>query len=560
MVSGTAPALTKLSFRRDVRLFLGALVGFLALLVVLLLFMLRSFLLHTEEAIVGGWNSVAAIAADEVSSGPNLSAVELQLSAIRARYGIAGATLVTPEGRQITSGALIGDEQTATVTRDTQVGRLVLLFDDSGLYALRRTFRLTAIISLLAVTAGGILLLLYLPRITRPIEEMLDSASEISERHPEIDEQQYLIQTFRSSIETLKTQKQELQHLHDLQKERADDLARVTASLTRSLTSGFLAVDPAGNVVDLNVAAREILEPRGVVTGLDVREAFGDNDFTTAIRDAVEHRAALRRSEITIERESARLLVGLTTVPLVDEEGRFLGMLALFTDLTGYRELESRVRDLQNLADLGELAGGIAHEFRNALSTILGYHKLARRAASREDAERAVEKSEAEALLLSRAVDQLLGFAKPMTIERQPIDVLDLVRDVCMRFREDGATLECGGTEAHVEGDPALLARALDNIVRNALHSVRQKGSGAVHVTVSGGEGARVVVEDEGVGVDPADVPRLLLPFQSEKPGGYGLGLPLARKIILLHGGSLRFTGRKGAGAVVTVELPGRAV
>ena len=76
-----------------------------------------------------------------------------------------------------------------------------------------------------------------------------------------------------------------------------------------------------------------------------------------------------------------------------------------------------------------------------------------------------------------------------------------------------------------------------------------------IRVAVTGSPRPTVRVEDEGVGVDPADVPRLMLPFQSEKAKGYGLGLPLSRKIALLHGASFGLTGSVGAGAVATIEF-----
>jgi signal transduction histidine kinase len=64
-----------------------------------------------------------------------------------------------------------------------------------------------------------------------------------------------------------------------------------------------------------------------------------------------------------------------------------------------------------------------------------------------------------------------------------------------------------------------------------------------------------VRVEDDGIGVDPADVPRLMLPFQSDKAKGYGLGLPLSRKIALLHGASFELTGTLGSGAVAIIRF-----
>ena len=540
------------------RVFLGALVGFLGVLVVLLLLFLRSFLEHTTDAIADERQAIANMAASEVAGGVDRSVAELQLSSMRGRYGAAGAALIARDGQRVTSGVTPETAGVATIRRVTPAGTLVLVFDDGRVQTLRRTFLLTTTISLAAVVAGALLLALFLPRITRPIERMLDSAAEIRVRAPHDDEQEYLIDTFRTSIDQLKSQKQELQVLHDAQKVRADDLERITSALTRSLTSGFLAIGPDGNVVDLNAAAREILhtgdEP---LAGRHLTAVLGDTRFSKALMDAVEHRAAMTRAEVAIESEAGAQVIGLTTVPLVDADERFLALLALFTDLTPYRELEERVREMQTLADLGEISAGIAHEFRNSLSTMLGYLKLARRAGTIDDTSKAIEKSEREAALLAEAVDRLLAFARPMKLDRHRIDLLDLAGEVCERIAATDVPVTCDGVRAEVQGDRVLLVRALDNLVRNAVDSVREKGSGGVRVTVGDGEMPHVRIEDDGVGLDPADVPRLMLPFQSLKPSGYGLGLPLARKIILLHGGTIRLTGRKGEGAVATVELLG---
>jgi len=64
-----------------------------------------------------------------------------------------------------------------------------------------------------------------------------------------------------------------------------------------------------------------------------------------------------------------------------------------------------------------------------------------------------------------------------------------------------------------------------------------------------------VTIADTGIGLDPAAAPRFFLPFQSGKPNGFGMGLPLAKKIVLLHGGTLRLSGEIGKGAVATIEF-----
>jgi len=356
MVSRASPALTRIGFRRDVRLFFGSLVGFLAVLIVVLLLLLQNFLEHAQAATRQNWSNVVQMTIDDIERFNLLSdpgSLEARLSILQARYGIAGIT-VTRGGRAISVG-LPQRENVERMVRSFQGATIVFVFDTSDLTAITRTFWATAVISLLGTAAAAMLVIFYLPRITRPIESMLDAASQLEQRDPAHDEQQYLIDTFRRSIVTLREQEAELQRMHDLQKERADDLARVTAALTRSLTSGFMAIDPEGRVVEINSAGREILRPNGDVAGLPLEDGFGRTPFSDAVRSAVEQRIGLTRLELQLGKQT----IGLTTVPLVGEEQQFLGVLALFTDLTHIRDLESRVRELQTLADLGEISSGL---------------------------------------------------------------------------------------------------------------------------------------------------------------------------------------------------------
>jgi len=561
MVAGSVrPALTRVGFRRDVRLFLASLVGFLIILLAGALLLLQRFEQETERAILSTWEHSASLAARELSALSTAEQADMQtrLMLMMGRYELAGAVITRARGGIVNVGISPAAEGVETIARPISFGTLTAVFDAGRLNHTRTTFLVTASSTLIAAALATILMLLYLPRITEPVEQMLASAAEVRDRAPHDDEQQYLIDTFRESITRLKAQEEELLLLHHAERTRADDLERVTEALTRSISSGFVSVDPAGRLIDVNAVARDILgTTRDEMRGLTIDEAFGDSEFSRTLLAAVESQSTINRRELAVTAGEQPRVVGLTTVPLLGVERQFLGMLALFTDLTPVRRLEGRVREMQNLADLGEISAGIAHEFRNSLSAILGYLRLSKNHASPE-ALKPVENAEREAYALSKAVDALLIFAKPMAFEKDVVDLYevsgDIVQRVSSQFPE--VTIECRGEPAIVKGDAHLLGRVLENLLRNAVDSVKQQGSGAIRVVVSGEPEPGVAIEDDGIGLDPASVQRLFLPFQSDSPGGYGLGLPLVKKIVLLHDGTVDLTGEPGKGARATIRFP----
>lgn len=550
--------LTRVGFRRDLRLFLGFLVGFLVALIFILLFLMRTNLVRAEEAADRSHQLLADVVAETVNRTA-LAELDTQLLVLRGHFSIAGIGLAARDGRRIESGARNGDFD--IVTRLAGPGTLTLRFDASSRRGARRAYLITASICIAAASFGVALLLFYLPRITRPIEQMLDDARALGTGVGDQEETAYLIETFRNSITTLKSQEEELKRLHEREKTRADDLERVTAALTRNLTSGFIAVDAAGAIVDINAAGREILglDPSEPVTGRALSEAIPLRASASALTSAFEQREARTRVEIEDVHPvtGEPVTIGLTTVPLHTESDTFLGFLALFTDLTLIRGLEARVQEMTTLAQLGEISAGIAHEFRNSLHTILGYMKLARKGGIDSMAEARLQSAEKEAALLLQAIERLLAFARPVQLNAERIDLRELIAEQIAQLDDIGGDVAVAlhGPPTVIEGDRVLLSRALENLLRNAADAVRQNGGGSITVTLRDEPLPSVTIADTGVGFNPADAPRLFLPFQSNKPNGFGMGLPLAKKIVLLHGGTLRLTGEVGKGAVATIEF-----
>ena len=223
------------------------------------------------------------------------------------------------------------------------------------------------------------------------------------------------------------------------------------------------------------------------------------------------------------------------------------------------RRMEEAIREKEALVRAGELTAGIAHEVRNGLGTIVGYARLLERASLPEDPAAAARAIREECETLETVVRRFTDFVKLERLQLGDTDLSRLLARVVareQRAREEVRTRLVGlDVPLVVRADEELLERAFENVVRNAVEAA---AGGGRHVELSARENAgqvEVRIDDDGPGL-AADHPGEIRPFYTTRPGGLGLGLPLARKIVFLHGGSLELAERTPGGARVLVRLP----
>jgi signal transduction histidine kinase len=204
------------------------------------------------------------------------------------------------------------------------------------------------------------------------------------------------------------------------------------------------------------------------------------------------------------------------------------------------------------------MLAGIAHEVRNPLGAMALYAgALATDVAGRPEAAH-VDRIQRELTGLSRLVEDFLDYARHRAPALEPVEggaLAEEVRQLCQPLAaERGVGLEAAGAGAF-QADRHQLRRAALNLVRNALEASPPGGAVELSVEVAGGE-ARLAVLDRGPGL-PAEVrARLFEPFCTTRPGGTGLGLALARKVALAHGGALAVGDREGGGTAARLTLP----
>jgi signal transduction histidine kinase len=252
------------------------------------------------------------------------------------------------------------------------------------------------------------------------------------------------------------------------------------------------------------------------------------------------------------------LTVGLTVHPLRRDDGEVRGLLVLFADLTEARRRAEEGRLAESLAQLGEMAGGVAHELRNGLATLRGYLTLIERRPDEDSIADFLSEIRGEADHLERVLQDFLSFARPGTARVQELSLVRLLQRAAADPALDGVAVRVAGEDVVLRGDPQLLERAVRNLLHNAAQAEREAGRrGPVEVAVAlEPEGVEIAIEDRGPGLPEEIRARLFHPFATGRRGGVGLGLALAHRIVVLHGGRIRLDDRPGGGTRALLSFP----
>lgn len=216
----------------------------------------------------------------------------------------------------------------------------------------------------------------------------------------------------------------------------------------------------------------------------------------------------------------------------------------------------------EQLAAVGELAASIAHEVRNPLAGMKGALEVLRGELSvNPDNLEIVDELLAQITRLENLVRDLLTFARPRAVSRQGFDLHELLDRLLRRYKEAadeaGITVHRGygpGTGA-LNADLQQMEQVFLNLIHNAIQAMESGGTLTVSTRLDNGE-MTIAFEDRGSGIPPADLTRIFQPFFTTKHRGSGLGLPIVKKILEAHGGSIEVSSVLGQGTTAIVTIP----
>ena len=350
-----------------------------------------------------------------------------------------------------------------------------------------------------------------------------------------------------------------------LRQKALNRLQHLYGNVLATMSSGLLTTDSNQRVTFVNRAGGDLLRiDPSAAAGRPLSElGFVLPEDWEAIRERSRGRETYR-GELEMEGQNARRVLGFSLRAFKDADGE--GTLILFQDLTELKKLERNARFNEQLAAVGELAAGIAHEIRNPLASISGSVQVLSNELLVGSAERRLmEIIVSESNRLSKILEDFLRFVRPQERRVAVFDVATAVAEVMDLFRLSDEVSDAHSIELDVSPPSSLLAGDRDqirqivyNVAKNAVHAMSAGGT----LTVVGREEDAwysIRFTDTGRGMSEEELSRLFTPFSTAFDGGTGLGMAIVRRIVEDHGGAIDAESRPGEGTTVTVLLPRNA-
>lgn len=310
--------------------------------------------------------------------------------------------------------------------------------------------------------------------------------------------------------------------------------------LMASLPGGAVIISPEGRVSDCNPVAIDML-------GAPLLHAFWAEVIARAFAPRADdgHEVSLRDGR----------RVRIATQPLPGGQAQLVQLI----DLTETRTWQARVAHQQRLSELGKMAATLAHQLRTPLSTATLY------ASHLQRAELPVRQRQEFALeILTQLQHMEQQIRALLLLSRNELPLTDSVKASewidRWRKKQDGRLeikIQVQSTAAvkHLRCHLVALDEAVSNLVSNAIEAVPAKGPVCLHL-VSAERGIELVVEDQGPGLDRAQLEALESPFFTTKTNGNGLGLALVRRIAVAHGGAFSLSSEPGIGTAARLFIP----
>jgi len=454
------------------------------------------------------------------------------------------------------------------ISKTNEVYKQLLLLKNPIKFSYIITLFIVTLLIIFSATWFGF----YLARgITEPIHDLAEATEEISQGnldyHIDVlsdDEIGVLVDSFNKMTKDLKTSSEDLHKANiDLEQRR-----KYMEAVLRNVSAGVVSVDEKGYITTINRAAETML---GIKTDKVLDKKYEDvlqSEYMELVKEFLEELASSGSNYIERQIQimpSDRILTVLVSVTISrDDDGKYMGMVVVFEDLTHLKKAE-------RVAAWREVARRIAHEIKNPLTPVkLCAERLQRKYGDEingkdgrvfQECTRTISD---QVDVLKNLVNEFSRFARMPVAKLVPKDLNKVIEESIVLYQDAHKNITFDfsrdGRMPPLKLDEEQIKRVMVNLLDNAVEAVVSVGDGGkIAITTTCDTSyrkARVEVIDNGSGIAARDKLRLFEPYFSTKKSGTGLGLAIVDSIISEHNGSVSVADHIPKGTVIAFELP----
>lgn len=339
-------------------------------------------------------------------------------------------------------------------------------------------------------------------------------------------------------------------------------LEAFNASIVHSMESGLLTLGASNTITSFNRAAEQI-------TGFTRQEVLGE-PLAAIFPGVVEQLSApgeflqrrLQRYHVEFKKKNGAVgYLGFSVSSLMEPDGRPIGKLLIFQDLTALKIMEAHIKRVDKLAAVGEMAAGIAHEIKNPLASMTGSIQLLKDQISVTSVTRKLMRiALREADRLNGLTNDFLLFARPNSGKAEAVQLNGAVDETLALFEQDAVRHNGVTVIRNLESDlwtkmdPKHVRQVLWNLLLNAAEAIDGKGTIEVGAKLTD-DSVQLVIKDDGCGIPEETLKTVFDPFFTTKTQGTGLGLSIVHRLVESYGGRVDVESQEGQGTTFILHL-----
>jgi len=387
--------------------------------------------------------------------------------------------------------------------------------------------------------------------LSKPIKKLTNFCKKVSKRDYQNkidikrqDEFGLLANSFNEMIQKINQSTNKLKNLKEFNED-----------ILRSTTTGIISVDQDGEVISINRAAKNILK----------KESEQEKIFmklkNMTIKSLNKNERYNKIMEFSIEQVES-LIIEVNTSLLTNEEGEINGALCSFNDITQRRKIEERIKEIDRLSSLGEIAAGLAHEIRNPLTGIKTSIEVLENRINDKSSNQLCANVVSEINRMNTLISDILNFSNPKNPQLKLIDVKNIIEETLMlmeeQFKNNNVQIKkkYDQEKLYAKIDPEQLKQILINLYMNAINAISKKGKIEISLRVINENKIKIRIKDDGKGIKDEDISKIFDPFFSTSAKGTGLGLAVVKRLVLENKGKIDIKSVVGKGTNVEIILP----